>query len=89
MCQKVKKVPQKVQNGLSLVFQKWAAIVVRCPIVTLCLAAICFVYIASGVRYKTKYHLYDDTPYTPKVSTKLFSYFVRMLHIDDSIFYGF
>lgn len=66
MLKKLKSCPSKTQSGLGFVFETWAGIVFRCPILTLCIALLCFGYAGSGYRWKEEY-TDAETPLTPKV----------------------
>ena len=68
MLKKIKKCPAAVQFGLGNIFVKWGAIVTRCSILVFMVSLLCFVYVASGMRYAKVYDSFNDAPYAPAVS---------------------
>ena len=52
--------------GLGKVFERWANFVIRCPILTLVVALLCYGYAATGIRFKANYK-FSNGPFTPEV----------------------
>ena len=58
----------------------------RCPVLTLVVAAICFIYIASGTRYGKKYRYHKHFPYTPPDAESIPAYLKMVENLQNQAF---